>query len=137
MNPGSGTTNAPLDLLLVTSRIDFDRTCRRFIEDGAGAGLNVAIIYLEDLAGENNGERLEDLLQLNAKWQSSGKICSSTIKVVLLHGGTDELPADPGIDQFRQKYFGDKDDVAPSSRDGLRRCHQSHFATGPATTRRP
>lgn len=104
LNPDNRNAAPPLDFLLITSRIDFDKTCRRFLTDSARAGLNVEIIYIEDLVGTSTGDKLEQLLQLNAQWQSGGKITGSTIKVALLHGGTVVPPADPGIDQFRRNY---------------------------------
>lgn len=99
-------STTPLDFLLVTSRIDFLPSCKRFDNECLQTGVHAHTLFVEDLPGDTPGEKLASLHQLNADWQASGKIASSTIKVALLHGGIGMAPVDASLDQFWQSLIG-------------------------------
>ncbi len=101
--PAATTT---LDFLLITSRVDFSRSHKKFMDECAQAGVRAETLFVEDLPGQTPGEKLANLHRISAKWNANGKVAASTIKVELLHGKIDDESADHSLDQFRREYLG-------------------------------
>ena len=97
---------ASLDFLLITSRVDFDRSYKQFMDECDQAGVHADTLFVEDLPGRTAGEKLASLHQISASWNANGKVVSSTIKVELLHGRIDVEPADLSLGLFRQAHLG-------------------------------
>ncbi len=110
------TATRPLDFLLVTSRADFNHSCRRFDDDCRQAAVDAEIVYIEDLPGITHGEKLASLHRLNADRHASGAVAPSTIKVVLLHGSVGVPPADDSLDRFRQECLSVNASDRPAGR---------------------
>lgn len=95
-----------LDFLLITSRVDFSRSHKKFVDECAQAGVNAETLFVEDLPGQTPGEKLANLHRMSANWNANGKVVASTIKVELLHGRIDDESADHSLDQFRREHLG-------------------------------
>jgi len=101
----SSATTA-LDFLLITSRVEFENSHKRFTEECSQAGVHADILFIEDLPGQNSGEKLASLHRMNAGWHTNGIVVASTIKVALLHGSVGVGPTDASVDRFRQECMG-------------------------------
>ncbi|MCM0043421.1 MAG: hypothetical protein NBV65_02190 [Burkholderiaceae bacterium] len=97
----------PLDFLLITSRIDFERSCKQFVDACGRAAVEGEIVFIEDLPGNAAGDKLAALHRKNAALHRSGRLSASTIKIALLHGGMGVPAAHPDLVRFRQDYLGD------------------------------
>lgn len=86
-------TVRPLDFMFVASREDFQGEISELATTCKLSGQRCAVLYVEDLPGASEDDKLRHLKQINASWQSKGLIARTTIKVVLLHGSTLSLPA--------------------------------------------
>jgi hypothetical protein len=109
---------ASLDFLLITSRVDFDRSYKKFMDECNQAGVHADTLFVEDLPGRTPGEKLASLHQISASWNANGKVVASTIKVELLHGRIDVEPADHSLGLFRQEYLGIQETQRQSGQDG-------------------
>ena len=108
---------ASLDFLLITSRVDFDRSYKKFMDECDQAGVHAETLFVEDLPGRTPGEKLASLHQISASWNANGKVVAATIKVELLHGRIDVEPADLSLGLFRQEYLGMQETPRRSGQD--------------------
>ncbi len=98
----------PLDLLIISSRIDFFGETNRLLDEANRKGLHVETLFIEDLQGDNTGMRLCDLHQRMGKLTTSGKLSDSSAIYVGLHGDLesrvksiqDQFQFNPGLDGF-------------------------------------
>lgn len=76
----------PLDLLIVTSRADFHQETLHLLACAHDQALHADKLFIEDLTGANDGERLQDLHHRMGALRSSGKLPDSAAIYVTLHG---------------------------------------------------
>lgn len=76
----------PLDLLIVTSRADFHQEATQLLACAHDQALQADTLFIEDLEGSNDGERLQDLHRKMGLLRASGKLPDSAATYVTLHG---------------------------------------------------
>ncbi len=76
----------PLDLLIVTSRADFYQEATQLLACAQDHALQADTLFIEDLEGSNDGERLQDLHRKMGQLRASGKLPDSAATCVTLHG---------------------------------------------------
>lgn len=91
----------PLDLLMITSCIDFKESTDRLSEEASQAGLTADTLFIEDLDGDSAAEKLAHLRKVIGSYRDQGRLQPSTITSITLHGGlltVNDTPA-YGVDE--------------------------------------
>lgn len=95
---------SPLDLLLITSEVDFPDTIKLLTEEAARTGIHFDVIRIEELEGSTADQKLANLHRRIGEMADSKQLQDSSATCVTLHGATRVLASDMTDEEFLRDH---------------------------------
>lgn len=93
---GKGPDVTPVDLLIFTSEEDWKDEADTLCDAARQIGVNVDVIFAEDLDGWSDEDKLASLQKTIGERLDNGALQRSTVMYVSLHGGQNDAGNEPG-----------------------------------------